>query len=135
MALINWREELSVNIAEIDLQHQKLIAIINELHDAMRDGRTNDILHQLIDELANYSETHFALEEKYFDELNYSSTALHKAEHQEFRKKISEFRSGFNSGKLFVSMEIIYFLKEWLVNHILVSDKHYSSFFIEKGLK
>jgi hemerythrin len=50
-------------------------------------------------------------------------------------KKVTEFRSGLESGKLSLSLEVMNFLSDWLKNHIKVVDKKYASFFNEKGLK
>ena len=36
MALIEWSDDLSVKVKELDVQHQKLIAMINDLNDAMK---------------------------------------------------------------------------------------------------
>ena len=44
MSLITWDESLSVNVAEIDRQHQKRVAMINELHDAMKSGKGKEIV-------------------------------------------------------------------------------------------
>jgi len=35
MVLIEWRDEFLVGIADVDHEHQELIALINKLHDAM----------------------------------------------------------------------------------------------------
>jgi hemerythrin len=41
MSLIQWNDRLSVHVAEIDGQHQKLVGMINDLNDAMRQGKGN----------------------------------------------------------------------------------------------
>ena len=43
MALIQWNDSLKVGVAEIDKQHQKLVDMINDLHDAMRQGQGNAV--------------------------------------------------------------------------------------------
>ena len=135
MALIQWDNSFSVSIAEIDKQHQKLIALINGLNDAMKEGRGKDVLSQIIDDLFAYAGDHFAHEEKYFDKFGYPAAASHKLEHANFVKRISEFRKGFKNGQLALTIEVMSFLKDWLKNHIQGIDKKYGPFFIEKGLK
>jgi hemerythrin len=135
MALIEWSEDLSVNIAEIDRQHQKLITMINELHDAMKERRTDEVLGKIIDSLVNYTETHFAFEEGYFEEFNYPATKSHKKEHDNFAEKISKFKDDFDNKKILLSTAITDFLKDWLVTHIQGTDKQYSDYFNQKGLQ
>jgi hemerythrin len=135
MPLIQWTSILSVNVAEIDQQHQKLIALINNLNDAMKKGRGKESLAEIIDELSNYAVNHFAFEEKYFDKFGYPAATGHKLEHTDFVKKVSEFKKGFDGGRLALTIEVMAFLKDWLQNHIQGIDKKYSSFFNEKGLK
>jgi hemerythrin len=59
MALITWNDSLSVKVAEIDEQHKKLIAMINELNDAMRLGKGKDVLGKIVNGLVTYTTTHF----------------------------------------------------------------------------
>ncbi len=51
MPLIQWNESFSVNVVEIDKQHQKLVGMINDLYDAMHQGKGNDVLGKIIDGL------------------------------------------------------------------------------------
>lgn len=132
--LIKWSSDLSVGIGEIDGQHKKLVALINRLHAAMRERKGHDELRQIIDGLIDYSINHFAFEEKYFEEFNYPETEEHKAEHTRFVKQISDFKKGFDQDRMMLSMDIMIFLKHWLLKHIQGTDKKYSEFFIEKGL-
>jgi hemerythrin len=135
MALIQWDNSFSVSITEIDKQHQKLIAIINDLNESMKQGRGKDVLSQIIGDLFTYAGEHFAHEEKYFDKFGYPAAASHKIEHANFVKKVTEFKNGFNNGQLALTVEVMHFLKDWLKNHIQGIDKKYGPFLIEKGLK
>ena len=134
MALIKWKDQYSVGITKIDNEHMKLVDLINKLHESMRDQKTNEVLGSIISELVDYTKFHFSTEENYFAMYNYPETESHKKAHRAFVNKISDFEKGFKTGKLMLSMEIINFLKEWLVKHIQVTDKSYSDFLIAKGL-
>jgi hemerythrin len=135
MALFEWDSSYSVSVAEIDKQHQKLVAMINDLNDAMKQGKGKDILAGIIGELFTYAGNHFANEEKYFDKFAYPAAASHKLEHNNFVKKVSEFKNSFDSGQLALTIEVINFLKDWLKNHIQGTDKKYGPFFNENGLR
>jgi hemerythrin len=135
MALIQWNGGLNVGVIEIDKQHQKLVGMINDLNDAMKQGKGKDILGEIINGLANYTVTHFRIEEKYFDQFGYPDTNNHKKEHLNFTKKVTEFKDRFDKGKIGLSIEIMNFLSNWLQNHIKRVDKKYGPFFNEKGLK
>lgn len=55
MALIQWSDSLSVNIAEIDAQHKRLVAMINDLNEAMKQGRGRDVIVRIVDGLVSYT--------------------------------------------------------------------------------
>ena len=110
MALIQWDGSFSVNVAEIDKQHQKLVALINNLNDAMKQGKGKEVLGKILGELFTYAGSHFATEEKYFDRFAYPAAASHKLEHSDFVKKVSEFRESFDSGQLALTIQVMNFL-------------------------
>ncbi|MBW1846681.1 MAG: hemerythrin family protein [Deltaproteobacteria bacterium] len=134
MAFMKWSTNLSVNVAEIDSQHQHLVNFINDLSAAMKEGKGKDSLAEIITGLVLYAKTHFATEEKYFDKFGYPETFSHKQEHNMFIEKVTEFKNDFDNGSQLLSVPILSFLRDWLVNHINVSDMKYSGFFNEKGL-
>ncbi len=135
MALIKWDDSFSVRVAEIDRQHQVLAKMSNDLNDAMRQGKGKEILGKIISELIGYTATHFKTEERYFAQFEYPDALDHKKEHSSFVQKVSEFKDGFQSGRLSLSIEVMNFLSDWLQNHIKKTDRKYSRFFNDKGLK
>lgn len=44
MAFINWSDKLSVGVQQMDMQHKRLVELINELYEAMNSGKGNDVL-------------------------------------------------------------------------------------------
>lgn len=135
MSLIQWDDSFSVNVVEIDLQHKKLVEMINELHEAMRIGEGNAVLGKVIDGLVDYAVIHFQTEEKYFDKFGYPETDIHKKEHSDFAQKVAKFKDDFAIGKVCLSFEVMKFLSNWLKDHIKGSDKKYGPFFNGHGLK
>jgi hemerythrin len=139
MVFIKWNEQYSVGIEEIDNQHKGLVKLINKLitklFDAMSEGQANNILGEIINDMARYTQVHFATEEKYFARFRYAESDTHIKEHLKFIEEVIKFRTQFEAGNIVLSIEIFRFLKNWLVNHILVYDKKYSQYFIANGLK
>ncbi|MFA4920411.1 MAG: hypothetical protein WC581_14380, partial [Thermodesulfovibrionales bacterium] len=60
---------------------------------------------------------------------------IHKKEHEIFTKKALDVKKLFEEGSLVISLEITNFIKEWIVNHVLGSDKKYSKCFVDNGLR
>lgn len=135
MALIEWSNDLSVGVEKIDSQHKMLIHMINGLNDAMKQGKGKEVLGKIIDGLVSYTQAHFSLEEGFFERTKYPGTAEHKLEHENFVRKVSEFRDGFNSGKLGVSVEVMNYLSFWLRDHISGTDKKYTAHLNANGIK
>lgn len=135
MELIPWDASFSVNVALIDKQHQMLFQIVNELNNAMLNGNEKETIGKLINKLIMYAAMHFAREEHYFDTLGYPETDMHKGQHNDFEKKVSAFEADFKADRQSLSQDIMHFLSNWLVEHIKVSDKKYSTFLTERRVQ
>jgi hemerythrin len=134
MSIMKWSDNLSVQIQEIDQQHQKLIQLINNLHEAMLQKQGKQAVEKTIDELAAYTVYHFSTEEKYMQNFRYPGYLSHKKEHDSFVHQVDVFQKDYMAGKLGLSLEIMNFLRDWVTNHIQVSDKKYSETFIKNGI-
>jgi hemerythrin len=134
MAYINWSDDLSVSVFTIDNQHKKLVGLINEFYESIKNGSSKDNVSKLIKGMKNYTHEHFGFEEKYMRQCNYPDYENHKKEHELFISKVEDLETKLNSGKIVLSFEVTSFLKDWLKNHIQVEDKKYSSLFTQKGL-
>jgi hemerythrin len=135
MALITWNEDLMLGIHEIDMQHKRIVDMINKLHDSAGLSADDNVVNEILTEMLDYTQTHFTTEEKYFTEFNYAETDSHKESHDSFIEKITDFQQDFKDGKEALSSEMMQFLTQWLIGHIKGSDKQYVELFLERGVK
>lgn len=134
MALITWSDEISVGVKKFDDQHKVLIDRLNELHDAMKSGKSNEVIGKVLDSVVEYTIFHFQSEEEAFDTHEYPAAEAHRKEHKGFTDKAAALQSDFKAGKLFISVEVMNFLIDWVQKHIQGSDAAYAKFFSDKEI-
>jgi len=132
--LIVFDNSIRLGLHEIDKQHEKLVGLINELHKIMKLRLGNKRAADILNELVEYTVTHFGYEEKIMKEYNYEDSVEHSRKHVELIAKVGDFQKQFNQGNAMLTMDLMDFLKDWLVNHIQGTDKKYAPFFKSKGL-
>ncbi len=135
MAYITWNESYAVNIGVVDLQHRKLIDLLNQLAEAVGIGRGKDVLGPVLTELLEYTVYHFSTEERLFHEYAYPETEHHRKEHADLTARVRDLQEEFARGNNLVTMDVMQFLISWLNNHILVEDKKFGSFLIDRGVR
>jgi len=123
MSLFQWNDNFSVGNGEIDGQHKKLFQLADRFHSAMASGQGKQILQQTLNDLIDYTKHHFASEEKVMLKSSYPEYARHKAEHDALTHKVLQFRDEVAADRVVVTIDVLHFLKDWLVNHIGQMDK------------
>ncbi len=131
--IVEWSDDLSVDVRTIDEHHMTLLNLINELYGAMRQRKAGEIIGEVAERLLEYTIYHFGYEEKIFDKHGYPEKEPHKKMHKTFIEKIAEFKDDVDAGKVTSSNDIIHFLKDWLIKHIMVVDAKYTDFMHENG--
>ena len=97
--------------------------LINYLHTLQANTNTSlEEIRLALEELTKYTVEHFSTEEKYMDQYQDFNSELHKNEHQEFIQRVEDFKQNFSVGKQNLTLEILEFLKGWLINHTLNID-------------
>ena len=132
---IQWEEKYSVGVKEIDEQHKRFIDILNSLYAAVYASETREKLEEILVNLIKYKNNHFETEEKYFDLYDYENSDEHKKEHQEITKRINEFYKQFKEKRADITLELMDFLENWLVDHVDQQDQKYVECFRKNGLK
>ncbi len=132
---IEWDDKYSVGVDEYDGDHKVLIRMINDLNTALAEGRSKEAVEKTIDALIDYTAYHFKNEENNFKKFKYPEMDMHVKLHKEFVDQVLKFKDDFSSGKALVSKDIMNFLKDWLVKHIMGVDTKYTKFFNERGVQ
>ena len=133
--MIKWDDKYSVGISMIDEEHKKFIGILNKAIFAKEHNDSPEEIKEVLKEMTDYALTHFKTEEIYMKEFNYPEYQDHKEEHHDFAMKTIAYLDKVIKGDYQIANEILEHLKQYLVNHIQVTDKKYIDCFKENGLK
>jgi hemerythrin len=131
---IIWNDELSVGVGAIDDQHKHFIGIINRLYDAVQERKSTEVIAEILEDLRVYALYHFETEEKYFEQFDYAGAAEHIKEHKKLTARLEHLIADEKKGKKTVVIETIYFLEDWLKNHLAKMDRKYIDCFKDHGL-
>ena len=113
--LFHWSDDFNVDIQEVDEQHKVLVDLLNQLHHAIMERRGKAASREILDQLADYTRTHFLLEESLMRVLHYPGLEIHKQQHER------------------LPLNCYTFLKMWLIQHINESDKRFGDFFAKSS--
>lgn len=123
MPLFIWRPSYDLGIPEIDLDHRQLVGSINELYEAMKEGRGRDLINHTIDRLIEYVGKHFDHEESIMRAAGFTDLANHEREHQRFRAAVLEMDIRRRAGGGPSAIELLTYLSDWLRDHVTSTDK------------
>lgn len=130
-----WDDKYSVGVQIIDNQHKEMFKTINELIETLEGMPTKEQVDKIIESLIAYKKFHFATEEKYFAEFGYEGSADHMAKHQEFSKKLETLIAESKGDSVDLAFNLVDFLEDWLIDHLMVTDQKYVECFKSHGLK
>jgi hemerythrin-like metal-binding protein len=123
--LFKWDDSFSVGVVAMDDQHKKLFRMVNDLYKAMKAKRAKEAMNGIVDELISYTAMHFKEEEQVMAKAGYPDLAKHKEIHKALVGKVLDVQKKLKSGQATVGIDLLNFLKDWLVNHIKGTDKKY----------
>lgn len=126
---LDWRPEYSVGNDTLDSQHIMLLELCKRVSGYVCDGSKTSIkaFQSILNELVAYASMHFQTEERMLEQAGYPMLVNHKASHDKYSDTMVEYLiesidGGINSSALSE------FLKQWWLNHILVSDMDYRDY-------
>ena len=123
MVYLEWESDLDTGIEVIDGQHKRIVEMINGLHAAQLE-MDKAAVARVIEEVVDYTLSHFAFEETLLEDAGYQFSRAHKKVHELFVRRVNVFRMRHETGED-VADELKDLLGRWLFNHIRNDDANY----------
>ncbi|MGB0720765.1 MAG: bacteriohemerythrin [Gammaproteobacteria bacterium] len=126
LEIFPWDDNFATGIEEIDVQHKRLVELLNELVGHLAYQSPAPTLNEVFEELKDYTVVHFATEEKIWNKHFKDDSWLewHENAHGDFIANVLEFKGKVaeqSSERIYE--ELVSFLTSWLAMHIIESDK------------
>ena len=131
---IKWTDDFSIENNRIDEQHKKLIVLLNRMLKNPSAKTDSETVSDVLTEMTVYSKEHFRTEEELMQKFNVPKLEKHKLRHREYRIKTANFCVSTINGIETVPEEILIFLKDWWIKHILEEDMEYKPYLAEKSV-
>lgn len=124
--MVPWDANYSVNIPVVDEHHRYLFELINQLHLAIKSRENIAQIGRALKALEQYTRVHFSEEERMMENLHYDDLEAHKKQHQAFIAQLEKFWGLLKLNPLMLGNDMPQFFNDWLLNHILVTDRKMS---------
>lgn len=125
--MYEMKEEYKIGVSMIDEEHTHLFELADAAYQLLKQEYVTDKYDQIMDilqELREYTRKHFADEEDYMESISYPRLFIQKAQHRTFVTKLEELdEMDMDDNQDKVIEDILAFLTDWLVNHIVNMDK------------
>ncbi len=126
MPFMQWSEEYATGITDIDNDHQVLFMFVNDLHDKISSGASDDDIATTLSGLVNYVNVHFEREEIFMADAGYEDLEDHAEAHRRLSARVFSLKEQFDDCPAEFNREaFLEFLKGWLTGHILYTDMDY----------
>ena len=132
--VIKWDDSCRVGVKELDEQHKNLFAICNRLIHLVTENREEEIGHETIEELIDYTEKHFRREEELMTKAGYPASEEHREEHKQMMNDVLLFKSNYLARNLDQSA-VSQFLIEWILHHVKGVDRDYIGQMKQAGIR
>lgn len=110
--------------------------MINILDSAVSEGVPTAAVAKLLGDLKAYTQYHFATEENIMRESGCDAThmRLHLRQHRDFVHSLEQISSAYDVSGPAVAGSLLEFLLQWLMSHIMGSDKEMGRLLSSEGL-
>jgi hemerythrin-like metal-binding protein len=135
MSFFVWQSKYATGIESIDSDHMKLVEIIEQIYTALTKGEAKGVIAKIVGDLNEYTDYHFSREEKIMKSIGYGGYDEHIKAHKVFTTKVKEYLKMLQIGQTNISVDVITFLRDWLILHIQNTDRAYLPDFNSSGIK
>ena len=122
MSLLQWKPEYSVGVESMDVEHQEMIDLINEIYEKLNSNPDADQIEQCLGDIFSTVSMHFALEERLMRKSNYAEYQAHKDNHEELLDQIRDLMDDFDSDTAAGATRLEQGLSDWFAGHFSTFD-------------
>ncbi|MGL4206136.1 MAG: bacteriohemerythrin [Aeromonadaceae bacterium] len=133
--VVRWSDAFKVGVRQVDEQHYGLFQSMNSLYEAIHDEAAASLIQQRLDTLVQLAKQHLNDEEKLMQQAGYRDLGEHKLVHQKLLADLDKLLQRFRAKEADIEIEVVFFLKNWLVGHIFSVDKRYVPEFHAAGIR
>lgn len=133
MPLCTWDASFALEVGIMNEHHQRLVGLLNAAYDAIQLNDSHGMTH-IVDELLDYATYHFSTEADLMHQCDYPSQASHLEQHGYFFRHIDDLQKRLHAREALHNLQIVIFLKDWLMEHILVTDRELADYLAGNGL-
>lgn len=131
--MIEFDEELVTHVEEMDKQHMRLVELLNNVYELLKEGKKEEAIELFEKEIVAYTEYHLSEEEKFMEKIGYPELEQHKKVHDIFRREVYNLIQYVEKGDPKAFREALSYAWGWLYNHIAKTDKKYAIYAKENG--
>lgn len=119
-----FSSSLSVDYEPMDNQHKKWIDLLNQIYLAFLNNANINEIKPVIKDLVDYTVWHFNFENKMMEKYNFDGYNEHKIQHDDILEEVRQIynKLEIENGEEVLIVNILEFLKKWLISHILKTD-------------
>lgn len=128
MALLEWREEYSTGIEDVDYEHRELIDLINGLYTRLSKKGSGITVLEFLGEIYTRASAHFALEEKVMRERKYDQYEDHKEDHERLLDEIRDIMDDYEDQAFFDEQAFAESLNRWFSDHFRTKDARFHNY-------
>ena len=122
MSLLEWQEEFSVGVASVDAEHRELIDLVNDLHQQMTSGSSQEHVVETLGEIFARIAAHFALEETVMKESRYDEYREHKASHEALLDELRDIMDQVEDDGSYDEARLSVKMRDWFGEHFRSYD-------------
>jgi len=134
MPIVQWKDEYIINVEEIDIQHQTMVKLVNNLHSSVEARKDKSELESLLVELVEYTRMHFSTEEKFMKKNADPSLELHHKEHRSLLKHLDKLVALVANGQRPTFFSDYDLSSDWMIAHITEHDIKMGRYLNSKGV-
>jgi len=132
--LFNYTDRFSVLVDDMDQDHQRIFAFINQIHRLIKEQASHGKQLSVLQEMAAFTRSHFEREEALMQQHAYPGFAKQQQAHQKLLETVAGYIQTLEAGRPVNLIAALKFLNDWLKEHILVMDRQYGDYFKRKRI-